>query len=133
MSSQSRAATVEYLAEVAKDWAVSSFAAAEDSDFALAPHRFEFHGSTVRRLRLPPRSREAADPLAHAERRRKPIAWARGEILTQLADSPSGSFAYDQEIVEVLGVEAGEVVAAAATVMRAPGLPPCIGRFWTVQ
>lgn len=132
MSSQSRVATLDYLAEVAKDWAVSSFAAAEDGDFALTPHRFEFHGSTVRRHRLSRRSREAADPLGSVGRTLKPIAWARAETLTLIADSAEASFAYEQEIVEVLGVEADEVVAAAAYVVRIPGLPPCIGRFWTV-
>lgn len=132
MSSQQRVATLDYLTEVAKDWAVASFAAAEDGDFALAPHRFEFQGSTVRRRRLSRRSREAADPLAQAGRPRKPVAWARCDTLTQFADSEAEGVAWEQEIVEILGVEADEIVAAAASVVRIPGLPPCIGRFWTV-
>jgi hypothetical protein len=127
-----RFATLDYLAEVAKDWVVSSFAAAEKSDFVLAPHRFEFDGSIVRRRRLSRRSREAADPLAFASRARTPTAWARSETVTLLAESPSESFAYQQEVVEILGVQEGDVLAEAATVVRIPALPPCLGRFWTV-
>ena len=132
MRSESRTATLDYLAEVAKDWAASRFAAAQDSDFALTPHRFEFQGSTVRRRRVPPDSREAADPLGAVGRPHQPVAWAHGETLTLVADLPSGSVAYDQEIVEILGAKGDEVVAAAASVVRIPGLPPCLGRFWTV-
>jgi hypothetical protein len=122
-----RVATLDYLAEVAKDWTVSAFAAAQAGDFALPPHRFEFHGSTVRRRRLPPASREAADPLGAVGRSRRPVVWAHAATLTLMA----GRAAYDQEIVEVLGVDGDEVVAAAASVVRIPGLPPCLGRFWT--
>jgi hypothetical protein len=130
---QPRLATLDYLAEVAKDWVVSSFAAAADSDFVIAPHRFEFNGSTVRRRRLPRRSREAADPLALAGSTRTPTAWARSETVTLLADSAAGgSFAFQQEIVEIIGVEEDDVLAEAATVVRIPTLPPCLGRFWTV-
>jgi hypothetical protein len=120
--------TLEYLAEVAKDWTVSAFAAAEAGDFALPPHRFEFRGSTVRRRRLPPASREAADPLGAVRTSRRPIVWAHAATLTLMADC----VAYDQEIVEVLGVEGDEVFATAASVVRIPGLPPCLGSFWTV-
>jgi hypothetical protein len=57
---------------------------------------------------------------------------ARSETVTLLADSASGSVADEQEVVEVLGVQADEVVATAAPVVRIPTLPPCLGRFWTV-
>ena len=49
MSSASDLNTLGYLTEVAKDWVTSSFAATQDSEFVLAPHRFELTGSTVRR------------------------------------------------------------------------------------
>jgi hypothetical protein len=62
MSTPQRLATLDYLAEVAKDWTISSFAAAGNSDFVLVPHRFELDGRTVRRRRTPRRSREAANP-----------------------------------------------------------------------
>lgn len=132
MSSPPRLATLDYLAEVAKDWAVSSFAEAANDKFVLAPHRFEFDGSNVRRHRLPRRSREAADPLGFAGRPRKPMAWARSETATLFADFTSGSVAYEQEIVEILGVEEDDLVAEAACVVRIGDLPPCLGRFWTV-
>jgi hypothetical protein len=132
MSSQPRLATLDYLAEVAKDWAVSSFAAAGDGTFVLTPHRFEFDGTTVRRRRLSRRSRETADPLAFAGRAGKPVAWARSDIATLFADTTSGGVAYEQEIVEILGVEEDDVLAEAACVVRIPNLPPCLGPFWTV-
>jgi hypothetical protein len=132
MSPQPRVTSIEYLAEVAKAWATSSFASARDDTFALAPHRFELDGATVRRRRLRRRSREASDPLAVADRMRTPAVWARSETATLLADSPSGSVAYEQEIVEILAVEDDDVLAEAAAVVRIPDLPPCLGRFWTV-
>jgi hypothetical protein len=43
------------------------------------------------------------------------------------------SVAYKQEIVEIIGVEEDDVVAEAAmVVVRIPGLPPCLGRFWSI-
>lgn len=133
MTPELRLSKLDYLAEVAKDWAASSFAAASDSDFALTAHRFEFDGPSVRRRRLPRDSPEAANPLAVAGRPAQPIAWARSDRATLYADSPFGSIDYEQEIVEVLGVQDDEVVAAAATVVRVPDLPPCLGCFWTVS
>jgi hypothetical protein len=130
---QPRVAVLDYLAEVAKDWVASSFAAAEDSDFVLAPQRFQFIGSTVRRGEVPRRSREAADPLASAGSAQPPTVWARSDTVTLLADSTDGgSVAYEQEIVEIVGVEEDDVLAEAATVVRIPALPPCLGRFGTV-
>ena len=132
MSPPPRLAALDYLAEVAKDWAVTSFAAAANDKFVLAPHRFEFDGSNVLRHRLPRRSREAADPLGFVGRPRNPMAWARSETATLFADSTSGSVAYQQEIVEIVGVEDDDLVAEAACVVRIRDLPPCLGRFWTV-
>jgi hypothetical protein len=133
MSPEPRLATLDYLAEVAKDWAVSSFAAAEDSGFVLIPQRFKFIGSAVRRSRVPRRSREAADPLASAHSAQPPTVWARSATLTLLTDATAGAtVAYEHEIVEIIGVEEDDVLVEAATVVRIPGLSPCLGRFWTV-
>jgi hypothetical protein len=132
MNSQPRLSTLDYLAEVAKDWAISRFAAAEDTDFALAPHRFDLNGTTVRRRRVPRHSREAADPITFAGNRKAPAAWARSDTVVLIADCADGqSVTYEQEIVEIIGVEDDDVVAAAAMVVRIPGLPPCLGRFWS--
>ena len=122
-------ATLDYLAEVAKDWTLSRFAAAETSDFALAAYRFELDGHTVRRRRLSGRSREAADPLQAVGRTWHAVAWARTADVTLLADSDSGTVAFQQEIVEIIGVEGDDVLAEAAPVVRIPGFPPCLGRF----
>ncbi len=134
LSPQPRLATLDYLAAVAKDWAMTSFATAEAGEFTLTAHRFSMDGSTVRRRRLPRQSREAANPLACAGNRRTPTAWARGDTVTLLADCGDGeSVAYKQEIVEIIGVEEEDVVAEAAIVVRIPGLPPCLGPFWSVM
>ena len=133
MSPEPRLATLDYLAAVAKDWAVSTFAAAKDSEFTLAAHRFDMNGSTVRRRRVPRQSPEAENPLAGTGNRDTPTAWARCDTVTLLADCVDGtSVAYKQEIVEIIGVEEDDVVAEAAMVVRIPGLPPCLGRFWSV-
>jgi hypothetical protein len=130
MSTPPRLVTLEYLTEVAKDWAVSSFAAAEDSDFVLIPHRFELDGPTVRRSRLSPDSKEASNPLAAVGRPRRPVAWARSDTVTLLADSESGPVQFEQEVVEVLAVDEDDVLADAAFVVRFPDFPPCLGAFW---
>lgn len=129
MSTPPDIATIDYLAEVAKDWTLSCFAAAESSDFAFAAHRFELDGHTVRRRRLSRRSREAADPLHVVGRTRYAVAWARSAVITLLADSESGTVEFQQEIVEILAVESDDVLVEAATVVRIPGCPPCLGRF----
>jgi hypothetical protein len=124
MNSQRGLTTLDYLAEVAKDWAMSRFAAAEDSDFNLAPHRFDLNGPTVRLHQVPPNSREAADPLTFARTWQRPTAWARSDTVVLITDCEDGeSVAYQQEIVEIIGVEEDDVVAEAAIVVRIPGLP----------
>ncbi len=134
MNSHPRLTTLDYLVEVAKDWGMGRFAAAEDGDFTLAPHRFDLSGSTVRRHRVPRRSREAADPLTFARKRQTPAAWARSDTVVLIIDCEDGeSVAYQQEIVEIIGVEEDDVLAEAAMVVRIPSLPPCLGRFWTVM
>ena len=133
ISPEPRLATLDYLAAVAKDWAMNTFAAARDSEFTFTAHRFSMDGSTVRRRRVPRQSSEAENPLAAAGNRRTPTAWARCDTVTLLADCVDGaSHAYKQEIVEIIGVEEDDVVAEAAMVVRIPGLPPCLGRFWSV-
>jgi hypothetical protein len=131
MSPQPRLATLDYLAEVAKDWVVSSFATAVSSDFAPAPHRFEFDDPIVRRRQLPRSSPEAANPLGFAGDTLEPVVWARSDTVTLLADTTSGSVAYEQEIVEILGVHEDDVFAEAALVVRIPDFAPCVGRFFT--
>ena len=59
--------SLDYLAEVAKDWARHRFATANRSDFTLAPSRFDLHRHGVRRRRVASGSAEAQSPLAVAE------------------------------------------------------------------
>ena len=131
MSSASDLNTLGYLTEVAKDWVTSSFAATADSDFVLAPHRFELTGSTVRRQSVSPGSPEATDPLPSADEIDGAVAWARRQTMTLLVDSPSETVAIQQEIVEILAVDGDEIAAEAACVVRITDLPPCLGRFWS--
>jgi hypothetical protein len=50
--------------------------------------------------------------------------------VTLIADCDDGeSVVYRQEIVEVIAIEEDDIIAEAATVIRIPGLPPCLGRF----
>jgi hypothetical protein len=134
MNSKPRLTTLDYLVEVAKDWATSRFATAEDSNFTLTPHRFDLNRTTVRRHRIPRQSREVADPFTFARKRPAATAWARSDTVVLLTDCEDGeSVAYQQEIVEIIGVEDDDVLAEAAMVVRIPGLPPCLGRFWNVM
>ena len=110
------------------------FAAAKDSEFTFTAQRFSMDGSTVRRRRVPRQSPEAADPLTFARKRQTPAAWARSDTVVLIIDCEDGeSVAYQQEIVEIIGVEEDDVLAEAAMVVRIPSLPPCLGRFWTVM
>lgn len=126
MSASPRLSTLLYLAEVARDWVVSSFAAAEDGDFALVPHRFELDGHTVRRRPV----REATHPLESLERPRAPVAWAWTDVVTRSLDVDGERVDLEQEIVEIVGTEDEDIVAEAALVVRIPGVPPCLGPFW---
>lgn len=121
--------SLDYLAEVAKDWARHRFATADRSDFILAPSRFALHRDGVRRHRVASGSAEAQSPLAVAEQTSRPTAWCRSDITLVLIDTETGTVRYEQEIVEVLAVDGDDLVAEAACVARAPGLPPCLGRF----
>jgi hypothetical protein len=121
--------SLEYLAEVAKDWARHRFANANRSDFTLAPSRFDLHRHGVRHRRVVSGSAEAESPLAVAEQTRRPTAWCRSDLTMVLIDTETGTVGYEQEIVEVLAVDGDDVLAEAAFVVRAPGLPPCLGGF----
>jgi hypothetical protein len=129
MSTQ-RLATLDYLAEVAKDWTQSCFTSAERCDYVFVPHRFWLEGNTVRRRRIPRRSREAANPLQAVGATHHAVVWARSDVITTLADWELGTVEFQQEIVEILGVEQDDIFAQAALVVRIPGFPPCLGAFW---
>jgi hypothetical protein len=123
-------ATVEYLVEVAKDWTLARFAAAQSSEFVLVPHRFELHGAGVRRHALAPDSPEAASPLEAVRRAPTSTAWSHSTLVTLLADSDTGTLEFEQEVVEILAMEDEAVLAEAAAVIRIPGLGPCLGPFY---
>ena len=124
-----RIATVEYLVEVAKDWALARFAAAQNCEFVLGSHRFELSGAAVRRHALSPGSVEAASPLEAVRRAPTPTAWSHVTLVTLLADCETGPLEFDQEMVEILAMEDETVLAEAAAVIRIPGFAPCLGPF----
>ncbi len=124
-----RTATIEYLVEVAKDWTLARFAAAQTSEFVLGPHRFELSGAGVRRRSLAPDSREATSPLDAIRRAPTPTAWSHTTLVTLLTDSETGTLEFDQEMVEILAMEGETVLSEAAAVIRIPGLSPCLGPF----
>ncbi len=109
--------TIESLVETAKDWTLARFAAAESSEFVLPPHRFELRDAGVRRCALAPGSREAESPLDAVARVSTPTAWSHSTIVTLLADSETGTVAFEQEMVEVLAMEGEAVLVEAATVI----------------
>lgn len=121
--------TLDYLAEVAKDWARDRFATAQRGDFALPPHYFELRGDRARRRRIRPSSPEVDSPLTSARGSTRPTAWCHSATLTLLNDTETGTVALEHEIVEVLVTDGEEIIAEAARVARIPGFPPCLGRF----
>jgi hypothetical protein len=125
----SHIATVEYLVEVAKDWTLARFAAAQSSEFVLVPHRFELSSAGVRRHALAPDSPEGASPLEAVRRAPKPTAWSHSTLVTLLADSETGTLEFEQEMVEILAMEGETVLAEVAAVVRIRGLAPCLGPF----
>ena len=124
-----RIATIEYLLEVAKDWTIARFAAAEHSEFVLVTHRLELCGVRVRRHALPPDSREAASPFDAVARAPRPTVWSHSTLVTLLADSHAGTVEFEQEMVEILAMDGETVLAEAAAVIRISGLAPCLGPF----
>jgi hypothetical protein len=121
--------TLDYLAEVAKDWARERFATAQRGDFALSPHYFELRRDRVRRRRTRSLSPGPYSELTDARASTRPTAWCHSATLTLLHDTETGTVALEQEIVEVLATDGEEIVAEAALVARIPGFPPCLGRF----
>jgi hypothetical protein len=121
--------SLDYLAEVAKDWVRYRFGTARRSDFTLAPCRFDLHPQGVRRRHVPPNSAEAESPLSVAAQHTQPTAWCRADVTMRRVDTSTGTVGYEKEIVEVLAVDGDELLAEAALVPRAPGLPPCLGGF----
>jgi pimeloyl-ACP methyl ester carboxylesterase len=110
-----------YLPEVGQS--LSSFGGDEPAPFLdIDPEGGTF---TVRPDALAETFLQDCDAEIHAGRPRKPMAWARSETATLFADFTSGSVAYEQEIVEILGVEEDDLVAEAACVVRIGDLPPC--------
>ena len=124
-----RIATIEYLVEVAKDWTLARFAAAQSSEFVLGPHRFALRDGGVRWHALAPDSPEAASPFDAVRRAPAPTVWSHSTLVTLLADSDTGTVEFEQEMVEILAMEGEMVLAEAAAVIRIAGLPPCLGPF----
>jgi hypothetical protein len=125
--------TLDYLAEVAKDWARYRFATATSSDFTLVPSRFDLHRNGARRRRVQPGSPEAESPLAAADQVARPTAWCRGDVALTVVIAETETVRYEQEIVEVLAIDGDELLAEAALVARVPGFPPCLGRFQPIS
>ena len=121
--------SLDYLAEVAKDWVRYRFGTARRSDFTLAPCRFDLHPQGVRRRRVPANSAAAESPLSVAAQLTQPTARYRADVTMRRVEASTGTIGYEQEIVEVLAVDGDELLAEAALVARAPGLPPCLGGF----
>jgi hypothetical protein len=124
-----RIATIEHLVEVAKEWTLARFAAAEHSEFVLVPHRFELWGAGVRRHALSPGSLEAASPFDAIRRAPRPTVWSHSTLVTLLAESHTGAVEFEQEMVEILAMDDEVVLAEAAAVIRIPGRAPCLGPF----
>lgn len=130
---QPHVGTLEYVVEVAKDWAGARFAAAQTADFVLPPHRFELLGTAVCRHSVSTASLEAQSPFDAVPRAPRPTAWAHSTTLTLLTDSEAGTVQYDQEAVEILAMEGTDVLVECAFVVRVGGLPPCLGPFWPAR
>jgi hypothetical protein len=132
-SVQPHLGSLEYVVEVAKDWTRAQFAAAQTADFALPPHRFELLGAAVCHRAVSPLSAEAQSPFDAVRRARHPTAWTNATVVTMLCDSDAGTAQYDQEAVEILAMEGTDVIVECASVVRARGLPPCLGAFCSIR
>jgi hypothetical protein len=122
-------ASLEYVVEVAKDWTVARFAAAQHSDFMLAPHRFELCHHQVRRSVVTANSAEARSPFEAVRMTAQPTAWTHSALLTMLVDTEDGTVAREQEVIEILAMDERNVLAEMAFVVRILDMPPCLGRF----
>ena len=92
--------TLDYLAEVAKDWARQRFAGAQRSDFTLAPQRFELRGDRVRRRRILCPSPEAESPVTCAHETIRPTAWCRPATVTLLTERSRRRRAFRRRLPE---------------------------------
>ena len=124
-------ATIQYLTQVAKDWARHQFAAADGADFDLEPQRFELDGGTVKRQSLPAHSLEAVAPLKATQALECPSAWVHPGTATITVAAGPDRVELDHETVEVTAVDcdAGEIACESALVARFGDLPPCLGAF----
>jgi hypothetical protein len=122
-------ATLEDVLQVDKCWTVARFAAAQGSEFLLAPQRFELWGTTVKRHAIAPNSLEASCPFGAIRWTGRPTAWSYSTVLTVLADSQLQTIEHEQEIVQILAIDDHDTLTEAAHVIRITGLPPCLGAF----
>jgi hypothetical protein len=122
--------SLEQVVQLAEQWALAQFAAARTTGFALAPHRFELHGGAVRCHAIPAKSPEAQSPFDVVQRTNMPTVWAHSAVLTVLSDSDTGTDEHEEEVVEILAMDGSDVFAEFAYVIRIPGFPPCLGRFY---
>jgi hypothetical protein len=130
---QSGLASLEYVLEVAKDWTVARFAAAQRSDFVLTPHRFELRDDGIRRSMIAADSAEAESPLDAVDAAPQPTAWTHSTFVTVLFDTEDGTVAREQEAIEILAMDDCDVLAEAAFIVRILDVPPCLGPFWSTQ
>jgi hypothetical protein len=121
-------ATLEDVLEVARNWTVGRFAAAQSSEFLLTPQRFELWGTTVKRHAIARDSPEASCAFGAIRWIGRPTAWCYSTILTVLADSKTG-IEYEQEMVQILAIDDHDALTEAAHVIRITDLPPCLGPF----
>ena len=126
-------ASLEYVLEVAKDWTVARFAAAQDSEFILASHRFELHDHGVVHTMIATDSAEGCSPLDAIDAVEHPTAWTHSTFVTVLYDTEEGPIAREQEAIEVLAMDDRDVLAEVAFIVRILNVPPCLGRFWSAQ
>jgi hypothetical protein len=130
---QSELASLEYVMEVAKDWTVARFAAAQHGDFVLTPHRFELCDSIVRRWMVAADSAEAQSPLDAVDLAEHPTAWTHTTLVTVLFDTEDGTVAREQEAIEILAMDDSGVLAEVAFIVRILDVPPCLGPFWSAH
>jgi hypothetical protein len=126
-------ASLEYVLEVAKDWTVARFAAAQDSEFVLESHRFELHDHGVIHSMIATDSAESRSPFDAVDAVEQPTAWTHSTIVTVLYDTEEGPVAREQEAIEVLAMDDCEVLAEVAFIVRILDVPPCLGRFWSAH
>jgi hypothetical protein len=119
--------------EVAKDWTVARFAAAQDSEFMLESHRFELHEHGVVHSLIATGTPEDRSPLDAVDAVGRPTAWTHRTMVTVLYDTEDGPVARAQEAIEVLAMDDREVLAEVAFIVRILDVPPCLGRFWSAQ